>query len=144
MAKEQIKFRSLIELFESLPEDEAVLTDVLRQITTETLNGYGKEKLSYNVPFFYGNRSICLIYPASVPRSGVKSGVLFGFWYGNRLKDESSYLEHGTNKQIFYKIYQSVDEIDIPALTALIKEAVELDKRFQKKLKRKRRNGGGN
>lgn len=86
MAKEQIKFQSLVELFEFLPQDEALLTDVLRQITMETLNGYGKEKLSYNVPFFYGNKSICLIFPASVPRSGVKRGVLFGFWYGNRLK----------------------------------------------------------
>ncbi len=131
MAKEQIRFRSPVELFEFLPSDEALLTDVLRQVTIETLNGYGKEKLSYNVPFFYGNKSICLIFPASVPRSGVKSGVLFGFWYGNLLKDESNYLVHGTNKQIFYRVYQSVDEIDIPALTGLIKEAVELDKSFR-------------
>ncbi|WP_158640624.1 DUF1801 domain-containing protein [Anseongella ginsenosidimutans] len=130
MAKEQLKFRSLVELFEFLPRDEAMLTDILRQITIETLNGYGKEKLSYNVPFFYGNKSICLIFPASVPRSGVKSGVLFGFWYGNRLKDENGYLAHGTNKQIFYMVYQSASEIDIPALTGLIGEAVELDKSF--------------
>lgn len=135
MAKEQLKFRSPVELFEYLPRDEALLTDVLRQLTIETLNGYGKEKLSYNVPFFYGNRSICLIYPASVPRSGVKSGVLFGFWYGNRLKDENNYLEHGTNKQIFYKVYGSVDEVDISALTGLIKEAVELDRSFGQKPK---------
>ncbi|MBX2924375.1 MAG: DUF1801 domain-containing protein [Chitinophagaceae bacterium] len=131
MAKAQVKFRSLVELFEFLPKEEALLTDILRQITTETLNGYGKEKLSYNVPFFYGNKSICLIFPASVPRSGVKSGVFFGFWYGNRLKDENNYLEHGTNRQIFYKVYQSVDEIDVPALTGLIKEAMELDKGFK-------------
>lgn len=133
MIKEPIKFQSLVALFEFLPREEALLTDILRQITIETFNGYGKEKLSYNVPFFYGNRSICLIFPASVPRSGVKSGVLFGFWYGNRMKDKNNYLEHGTNKQIFYKIYQSVEEIDIPALTGLIKEAIELDKSFNKK-----------
>jgi len=133
MAKKQLKFQSPVELFEFLPGDEALLTDVLRQLTIETLDGYGKEKLSYNVPFFYGNRSICLIFPASVPRSGIKSGVLFGFWYGNRLKDESNYLTHGTNKQIFYKVYQSADEIDIHALTELIKEAVELDKSFWEK-----------
>lgn len=130
MAKEQLKFWSPVELFEFLPRDEALITDILRGITIETLNGYGKEKLSYNVPFFYGKKSICLIFPASIPRSGIKSGVLFGFWYGNRLKDESNYLTHGTNKQIFYKVYQSVDEIDIPALTGLIKAAVELDKSF--------------
>ena len=133
MAKEQLKFWSPVELLEFLPRDEALITDVLREITIETLNGYGKEKLSYNVPFFYGNKSICLIFPASIPRSGIKNGVLFGFWYGNRLKDESNYLTHGTNKQIFYKVYQSVEEIDIPALTGLIKEAVELDKSLSKK-----------
>lgn len=127
-----MKFQSLVELFDFIPADEALLTDILRQITIETLNGYGKEKLSYNVPFFYGNRSICLIFPASVPRSGVKKGVLFGFWYGNRLKDENRYLEHGKNKQIFYKVYQSPDEIDIAALKRLLKEAVELDKSFKK------------
>ncbi|GGG72907.1 hypothetical protein GCM10007415_00270 [Parapedobacter pyrenivorans] len=131
MAKEQLKFWSLVELFEFLPRDEALLTDVLRELTIETLNGYGKEKLSYNVPFFYGNKSICLIFPASVPRSGVKSGVLFGFWYGNRLKDENNYLTHGRNKQVYYKIYQSVDEIDTPVLTNVIKEAVDLDKSFR-------------
>ncbi len=130
MAKEKIKFRSLVELFEFLPKEEALLTDILRQITIETLNGYGKEKLSYNVPFFYGNKSICLIFPASIPRSGIKSGVLFGFWYGNRLKDKSNYLEHRTNKQIFCKIYRSVDEIDISALKEVIEEAIELDKNF--------------
>mgnify|MGYP001394472175 CR=1 FL=1 len=127
-----MKFQSLIELYEFLPEEEALLTDILRQITIETLNGYGKEKLSYNVPFFYGNKSICLIFPASIPRSGIKSGILFGFWYGNRLKDANNYLKHGTNKQIFYKIYQSVDEIDITALKEVIKEAIELDKSFRK------------
>lgn len=132
MPRTRIKFQSLVEFFEFLPQDEAILTDVLRQITIETLNGYGKEKLSYNVPFFYGNRSICLIFPASVPQSGVKKGVLFGFWYGNRLKDKDNYLDRGTNKQIFYKIYQSVDDINISSLKSLIREAVALDKKFKK------------
>ncbi|HQW83670.1 MAG TPA: hypothetical protein PK987_04375, partial [Ferruginibacter sp.] len=50
----------------------------------------------------------------------------------NRLKDANNYLKHGTNKQIFYKIYQSVDEIDITALKEVIKEAIELDKSFRK------------
>lgn len=131
MAKEQIRFRSLVELFEFLPRDEAILTDILREITIETLNGYGKEKLSYNVPLFYGKRSICLIFPASVPRSGINTGVLFGFWQGRSLEDKNNYLDHGTNKQIFYKIYQGIDDIDVPALTDLIREAIELDQSFK-------------
>ena len=131
MAKGQMKIRSLVELIELLPRDEAVLLDILREITIETLNGYGKEKLSYNVPFFYGNKSICLIFPASIPHSGIKNGVLFGFWYGKWLEDKNNYLEHGTNKQIYYKIYQHVDHIDVPVLTELIRQAVELDQSFK-------------
>jgi len=57
---------------------------------------------------------------------------MFSFWYGNRLKDEDNYLKHGTNKQIFYKIYHSVEEINENALHKLIREAVELDKSFRK------------
>ncbi|MCF3108016.1 DUF1801 domain-containing protein [Niabella sp. CC-SYL272] len=132
MEKRKIKFRSLLELFEFLPADQALLLDVLRQIAIDTLNGYGKEKMSYNVPFFYGNRSLLLIYPAAVPRGGFKSGVMFAFWYGNRLKDEAHYLEHGTNKQIYYRVYQSAGEINIAALRKLILEAIELDKTFKK------------
>ncbi|WP_018628141.1 DUF1801 domain-containing protein [Niabella aurantiaca] len=132
MENKKVKFRSLVELFAFLPADEALLLDILRGIAIETLNGYGKEKISYNVPFFYGNRSLLLIYPAAVPRGGFKSGVMFAFWYGNRLKDEDHYLEHGTNKQIYYRIYHSAEEINISALQTLIHEAVELDKTFKK------------
>jgi len=32
-----------------------------------------------------------------------------GFWYGNKLQDVDNYLTHGTNKQIFYKIYKSLE-----------------------------------
>lgn len=130
--KEKFKIKSFVELYDFLPEEERILTDVLRQIALNSLNGYGKEKFSYNVPFFYGNKSICLIWPASVPRGGIKSGVMFSFWYGNRLKDEDDYLKHGTNKQIFYKIYHSTDEINEKALQKLIREAVELDKSLKK------------
>ncbi len=131
--KERFKIKSLIELYDYLPEGELLLVDVLRQIAIDSLNGYGKEKISYNVPFFHGNKSICLIWPASVPRGGIKSGVMFSFWYGNRLKDVDNYLTHGTNKQIFYKIYHSVDEIDEIALRKLMQEAIELDKSFKNK-----------
>ncbi len=119
-----------MQLYELLTEEERIITDVLRQIITETLPEYCKEKISYNVPFFYGNRSICLVWPASIPRGGIKKGVLLGFWYGNRLKDEGNYLTHGTNKQIFYKIFYSADEIKQKALVKILKEAAALDGQF--------------
>lgn len=125
-ASQRVKIRSLLQLFELLPEPERIIVDVLRQVVIEQLPDC-KEKISYNVPFFYGKRGICIIWPSTIPRGGIKKGVLLGFWYGNKLNDEDGYLTHGTNKQIFYKIYLSPDEIDIVAIQKLLKEAWRFD-----------------
>lgn len=127
-----IKIRSLLQLMELLPENERIIVDVLRQVITENLPAYVKEKISYNVPFFQGNKAICLIWPATIPRGGIKEGVLLGFWYGNRLQDTDHYLLHGTNKQIFYRIYRDPEDIDINAILKILKEAVILDTQFAK------------
>jgi hypothetical protein len=121
------KIRSYAEFFDFLPENERVIVDILCEIIRENLPSYCKEKISYSVPFFFGNRSICLVWPASVPRGGIKEGVLLGFWYGSSLNDEDSYLKHGTNKQIFYKIFKDPEEIDEKALVKILREAVRFD-----------------
>lgn len=126
-----IKFRSMLEFWEWLPEDERIIADVLRQVILERLPEGFIEKLTYNVPFYYGKRRICLIWPGAVPWGGIKSGVLLGFCYGNKLKDEENYLKHGNNKQIYYKVFHSPDEIDERAIIALLKEAIEVDSRFK-------------
>lgn len=127
-----MKIRNLVDLYTILPEDEKIIVDVLRQIITEALPEYCKEKISYNVPFFYGNKGICIIWPSTVPRGGIKKGVLLGFWYGHKLNDHDCFLSHGTNKQIFYKIYQTVEEIDEKPIKKLLKEAIKLDSTFKK------------
>ncbi len=136
-----MKRNSLIQLYEILPENERIIVDVLRQIIKENLPSECGEKISFGVPFFYGKRGICIVWPATIPRGGTKIGVLLGFWYGNQLNDVDDYLTHGTNKQIFYKIYTSPEEIDESAIVKLLKEAVRIDKRkspivFKKKLVR--------
>ena len=128
--KTSLKIKSLVHLYEHLTEEERIITDVLRQIIIETLPAYCKEKISYNVPFFYGNRSICLVWPASIPRGGIKKGVMLAFWYGNRLNDEGNYLTHGTNKQVYYKIFLSADEIKQKPFVRILKEAAALDGQF--------------
>lgn len=127
------KVRSLVQLFEMLPENERIITDVLREIILDTLPSYCKEKISFNVPYFYGNKGICIVWPATVPRGGIRSGVLLGYWYGNKLKDEDRYLTHGTNKQIFYKIFQQPEEIDERPIIRLLKEAARYDEQFNKR-----------
>jgi len=121
------KIRSLLELFEMLPGEERIIVDVLRQIITAHLPATCKEKLAYNVPFFYGKKGICIIWPATIPRGGIKEGVLLGFWQGNKLMDADNYLTHGTNKKIFYRIYHSPEEIEEEAIVKLLKEAVKID-----------------
>jgi len=121
------KIKSLVELYEILPENERIIVDILRQIIIENLPPAFKEKISYNVPFFHGKKGICIIWPSTVPRGGIKKGVLLGFWYGNKLKDVDKYLIHGTNKQIFYKIYNFVEDIEEKSIIKLLREAVKLD-----------------
>ena len=128
-----IKIRSIVDLYELLPVNERIIVDFLRQLISEHLPGYCKEKISYNVPFFYGKKGICIIWPATIPRGGIKSGVLLGFWYGNKLKDEDNFLVHGTNKQVFYKIYQQPEEIDDKPIIKLLQEAIKVDEYFKKK-----------
>lgn len=125
--KQALKIRSLVQLFELLPENERIITDVIRQIILENLPAHCKEKFSFNVPYFFGNKGICILWPATIPRGGIKSGVLLGFWYGKLLNDPDQYLTHGTNKQIFYKIYHHPDEIDEKAIVQLLQEAVAID-----------------
>ncbi len=122
-----IKINSIVHLYEHIPSEERIIVDILRQIMKENLPAYCKEKISYNVPMFYGRRSICIIWPATIPRGGINKGVLLGFWYGNRIDDVDHYLTHGTNKQIFYKIFLLPEEIDTVAIAKLLKEAVRID-----------------
>ncbi|MBL7703584.1 MAG: DUF1801 domain-containing protein [Ferruginibacter sp.] len=125
------KIKTLLQLYDAIPEHERIIVDVLRAIITEQLTAYCKEKISYQVPYFYGHKGICIIWPSAIPRGGIKKGVLLGFWYGNKLKDTDNYLTHGTNKQIFYKIYNDVEEINVKAVVKLLKEAVKVDKNWK-------------
>ena len=125
--KQPGKIKSVLHLFEVLSENERIIVDVLRQIIMENLPADCKEKISYSVPFFYREKGICIIWPSAIPRGGIKEGVLLGFWYGNKLDDVDGYLTHGTNKQVFYKIFRSPEEIDEKAIVKLLKEAVSVD-----------------
>lgn len=126
----KLRIQSYYQLLDLLPETERLIVEVLKQIILENLPSNCKEKIAYNVPYFYGKKGIAIIWPATIPRGGIKSGVLLGFWQGYLLEDVHQYLTHGTNKKVFYKIYQSVEEIDVKAIERLIKEAVELDATF--------------
>ena len=48
-----------------------------------------------------------------------------------QVKDADQYLTHGTNKQIYYKIFQSPEEIDERPIIQLLKEAIEVDQQWK-------------
>lgn len=126
-----VKPHSIPELYLQLPENERLIVDVLRQIIKECLPADCREELSWGVPIFKGNKTICIVWPATIPRGGIKEGVLLGFWYGNRLDDVDQYLKTGTNKQIFYRIFHRPQEISQRAIVKLLNEAVKLDRSFK-------------
>lgn len=93
------------------------------------------EKLSYNVPYYKKNRGVFFIWPASVLWGKKQSytGVRFGFQQGYLLADEIHYLERGGRKQVYWKDFTCVKDIDIDLLKAYIFEAVIVDEQFKNK-----------
>ncbi|MDI9356541.1 MAG: DUF1801 domain-containing protein [Chitinophagaceae bacterium] len=118
----------------SLPEDEKIITNLLHSIICNTLHNV-KEKFAYNVPFYYKNRRICFIWPASAPLSGKTKGVTFGFCYGYLLPFTDSYMELGQRKQVSMKTFVHPQEVDIQMMKYILAEAEKIDASFAKRKK---------
>ncbi len=123
------KFHNLDEFLEFLPEDELKLVNHLRLLVLDCLPGC-REKLSYNVPYYIMRKNICFIWPASVTwgKNKTYTGVRFGFTRGYMLQDELNYLDKGDRKQVFWKDFQHISEIDEDVLKSYIFEAAEIDR----------------
>lgn len=124
------KIQTIADLYEAITDEEVIIVDVLRQIINDTLPEYCKEKISYHVPYFYGNRGICIIWPSSIPNGGIEEGVLLGFWQGNKLRDKNNYLTKGTNKKIFYKVFKKPEDINPEAIIELLEETLKIDQEY--------------
>lgn len=83
------------------------------------------------MPYYYGNRRICFIWPSSIPWGNVKKdGVLLGFCYGNQIEDELNFLEKGERKQVYMKTYFQKEDIHDGMLRSYLYKAAEIDKNF--------------
>ena len=126
MNKQQpFSFASVDEFLEALPPDERALVEQLREIVFTCLPN-AKEKLSYNVPYYFLHSRVCFIWPASVPLGGIEQGVQIGFCKGYLLSDVR-YLEKGKRKQVFAKTFYSTKEINREELSRLLFEAAWID-----------------
>lgn len=131
---QNVSFRDIDEFLEYLPPEEKKITLFLRQLVFTCIPNV-KEKLSYNVPYYKRHKNICFIWPASVlwGTKGGNYGVRFGFTNGYLLSDELSYLEKEGRKQVYWRDFKSIKEIDVDVLKAYLFEAVEIDEGLKRK-----------
>lgn len=125
---QNVNFKTVQEFLDYLPEDELKIVQRLRKIVFDCLPDVS-EKLSYNVPFYRVHKGICFIWPSSVKwgKGHSWTGVRFGFQQGNLLSDELNYLDKGERKQVYWKNFSSVKEIDVDLLKSYIFEAAIID-----------------
>ena len=121
-----LKFRSVDECLDHLPPGELKIVERLRNLILECIPD-AKEKLSYNVPYYFRHARICYIWPGSVPwGKTAKEGVELGFCKGYLLSD-TSYLETANRKEVFTKTFHHLRDISTDMLRQLLYEAVLID-----------------
>ena len=131
---QNVSFRDVDELLEFLPADELKITELLRKIIFACLP-HVTEKLAYNVAFYKHHKNFCFIWPASVLWGKTKSyaGVRLGFTNGNLMQDEISFLDKGDRKQVYWKDFKSIKEIDMGLVRSYIFEAIMIDEQLKNK-----------
>ncbi len=121
---QKVKYKDVDDLFAQLPEDEREIVLRLRSIILETLPQV-REKLAFNVPFYYLKKRIAFIWPASVPWGGISEGVALGFTQGFVFENQA-FFDKTNHKKIRQILYQNIGEIDIGVVKMLILEAAEI------------------
>lgn len=130
---QNVSFRTIEDFLDHLPDDQLAVVVHLRALVKEMLTGC-REKLSYNVPFYSRNKTICYIWPSAVPWGKVKmNGVSMGFVQGHLLPDEDGYLDKGTRKYVRTRTFYTLNDIDNGLLRFFLMEALEIDHRFSRK-----------
>lgn len=123
----------------SLPKSERVILQRLRSIILDSLPK-AKEKISYGVPFYSGNRMICFIWPPSIGWGPKKEwndkkekGVTLGFCQGNKMSNEDGVLLAEGRKQVYCMYFTTMQEINEEQIRPLLFEAEMVDDSFKRK-----------
>lgn len=130
---QNVKFKSIDEFLEYIPAEELKVVEFLRNIIFNCMPDI-TEKLSYNVLFYKLHTNICFIWPASVfwGKTQTYTGVRLGFTNGNLLQDDSNYLNKGNRKQVYWRDFQAISEIDAALLKSYLFEAIIIDQEKKK------------
>ncbi len=129
---QNVSFKNVDDFLDFLPEGELKVVVLVRQLIFDCIPDI-HEKLSYNVPFYKRNKSILFIWPSSILWGKSKSyaGVRIGFSQGHLIDDEIKFLNRGDRKQVCYKDYLNVSEIDVDLLKSYIFDALLIDNQFK-------------
>ncbi len=127
---QNVNFNNFDEFYDYIDKDEKEIVLYLRDLVYEIIPD-AKEKLSFNVPFFHRNKAICYIWPSSIPWGKVKNkGVSFSLSKGYLLNDKHNYLDRANRKQIYSRIFYSIQDIDEQIVRELLSEALKVDNSY--------------
>ena len=108
-----------------LPEERAICLRIRDLILLNF--PHLKETWAYGAPFYKGRSRVCFLYPASLPYSGVKTGVNFGFNRGHLLSNAQGLLHLGERKEVAYLPVHSQKDIQEDLFLEILHEAILLD-----------------
>ncbi|WP_343485944.1 DUF1801 domain-containing protein [Allomuricauda sp. d1] len=126
---QKVKFDSVEEFLGYLPQEELDIVTRLRGLIAETFPQY-REKLAYNVPFYYNHRRICFIWPSAIPWGNLDHGVALGFVNASKIDPEQHFLKYDNRKTMGRMIINNLSEIDdekMATLKFLLQEAYLVD-----------------
>ena len=125
---QNVSFSTIDQLLDFLPNDELLILETLRELIFNTIP-FVKEKLSFNVPFYFLKRNVCFLWPASVLWGKKKTceGVRLGFAKGYLMSDPEGILEKGTRKQIYWVDFSNKSAVNVALIRQYLLEAVSLD-----------------
>jgi len=133
---QKLAFRSVDDFLDYIPENELAIVEQLRKLILNDIPDC-KEKLAYNIPFYYRHYRICYIWPASIPWGGIKEGVALGFCQANEMALEDDFLKFSEKKVIASRTFKSLKDINAAKITQLLNEAVIVDDELARLKKKK-------
>ncbi|MCB0523856.1 MAG: DUF1801 domain-containing protein [Saprospiraceae bacterium] len=131
------RFSEFDSFIEAITPSEQIICVRLRSLILDNFPDL-KEKFAYGAPFYHRNARVCFLYPASLPYSGISTGVSFGFNKGYLLSNEQGLLDMGTRKEVAYIALQHEKDINEAAFLEILHEAVLIDSEMSSGKKKKR------
>lgn len=124
-----LRFATVHELLDFLPEKERALTEELRELVISEAPEL-KERLSFNVPFYKLHRDVCFLWPASVTWGGRKTyeGVRFALTSGDLVPGCEPYLQRGERKRVFWRDLSTISRADERDIRQLLQAAIIVDR----------------